>query len=183
MLLYTFLTVFSSKKEKKIVFSQDEIKNLRQALGLTQAEFSSKFSVSRGLVAQWETGKKSPTKDFHKIFEKERKEIPTYLERCNVNTKGEIKALREALGLTQAALAKKLKISKRLVRYWETGKRSPSPFFQAKLKRLASALRNNSENSEGEQNVNSSEEEQIVTSNDTSDFFLVLTMQWLDAII
>ena len=160
-----------------------EIKALRQALGLTQAQFAKKLSVSRRLVAYWERGEKSPTKDFQKKLEQRRSEMPTYLERCNVNTPGEIKALREALGLTQAALAKKLKISKRLVRYWETGKRSPSPFFQAKLKRLASALRNNSENSEGEQNENSSEEEQIVTSNDTSDFFLVLTMQWLDAII
>ena len=68
MLLYTFLTVFSSKKEKKIVFSQDEIKNLRQALGLTQAEFAKKFSLSRGLVAQWETGKKSLANSMSKVY-------------------------------------------------------------------------------------------------------------------
>jgi len=102
-------------------FQPDEIKALRQALGLTQAEFASKFSLSRSLVAYWEKGKKSPTEDVHKILEQLRKEIPTDLLSCNVNTPGEIKALREALGLTQAALAKKLKISKRLVRYWETG--------------------------------------------------------------
>jgi len=164
MILYTFLTVFSSKKEKKIAFSPDEIKNLRQALGLTQAEFAKKFSVSQSLVAQWETGLRRPTTDVHKILEQRRSEIPTDLEHRNINTPLKIKALREALGLTQAALSSKLKISKRLVRYWETGKRSPSPFFQAKLKRLASALRNKSANSEGEQIMTSEEGEQIVTS-------------------
>jgi DNA-binding transcriptional regulator YiaG len=93
-----------------------EIKTLRQALGLTQAEFAKKFSLSQSLVAYWEKGKKSPTEDGNKILEQLRKEIPTYLELCNVNAPGEIKALREALGLTQAALAKKLKISERSVR-------------------------------------------------------------------
>jgi transcriptional regulator with XRE-family HTH domain len=38
----------------------DEIKTLRQALGLTQAEFAKKFSLSQSLVAYWETGKRSP---------------------------------------------------------------------------------------------------------------------------
>ena len=132
-------------------FQPDEIKALRQALGLTQAPFASKFSVSRRLVAYWERGEKSPTKDFQKKLEQRRSEMPTDLERCSsrchtfeafrVNTPGEIKALREALGLTQAALSSrpvwracdaltrrlplrtslKLKISERLVRYWETG--------------------------------------------------------------
>ena len=146
-----------------MLFQPDDIKTLRQALGLTQAKFASKFSLSRGLVAQWETGKKSPTTDVHKILEQLKKEIPTDLLSCNVNTPGEIKALREALGLTQAALAKKLKSSKSLVKYWEKGKRSPSPFFQAKLKRLALQAKS-SENSEGEQNVTSEEGGQNVTS-------------------
>lgn len=55
--------------------------------------------------------------------------------------------------------------------YWETGKRSPSPFFQAKLKRLAlaegvvhasHAQAKSSENSEGEKIVTSEEQEKIV---------------------
>ena len=140
----------------------DEIKASRQALGLTQAEFSKKFSLSQGLVAQWETGKKSPTYDVHKILEQLKKEIPTDLEGCNVNTPGEIKALREALGLTRAELAKKLKISKSLVKYWEKGKRSPSPKFWAKLKELT--LQADKINAEGEQNVTSEEGGQIITS-------------------
>ena len=119
-------------------FQPDEIKTLRQALGLTQAEFAKKFSLSQSLVAYWEKGKKSPTEDGNKILEQLRKEIPTYLELCNVNAPGEIKALREALGLTQAALAKKLKISERSVRCaprrllpFDTGKQESLHFFLA----------------------------------------------------
>ena len=157
-----------------------EIKALRQALGLTQAEFSKKclvvsttipkvlskqqkkFSLSQGLVAQWETGKKSPTEDGNKILEQLRNEIPTDQKPSFLSAPLEIKALREALGLTRAELAKKLKISKCLVKYWEKGKRSPSPKFWAKLKELT--LQADKINAEGEQNVTSEEGGQIITS-------------------
>ena len=164
----------------------EEIKTLRQALGLTQAEFAKKFSLSRSLVAYWEKGKKSPTEDGNKILEQLKKEMPTDLEHRFLNTpcgrehalsafsRGvslanlplKIKALREALGLTQAALAKKLKISERLVRYWETGKRSPSPFFQAKLKQLTKEQEQNVTDDEQEQNVTDDEQEQNVTDDE-----------------
>jgi len=76
-------------------FQPDEIKTLRKALGLTQAEFAKKFSLSQSLVAYWETDKKSPTEDFHKILEQLKKEIPTYLENRFLSAPDEIKALRK----------------------------------------------------------------------------------------
>jgi len=52
----------------------------------------------------------------------------------------EIKKLRKALGLSQAKFANKLRVSRVIVAYWETGKKTPSRISEAKLEKLAQSL-------------------------------------------
>ena len=40
-----------------------KIKELREALGMTQQEVAEKLNVSQGAIAMWETGKAIPTSD------------------------------------------------------------------------------------------------------------------------
>ncbi|WP_297232280.1 helix-turn-helix domain-containing protein [uncultured Flavonifractor sp.] len=42
---------------------QDRLKQLRNQVGLSQADFSSRFHVSSGTIAMWETGKRKPDID------------------------------------------------------------------------------------------------------------------------
>ena len=44
--------------------SGQEIKELRQKLGLSQRQFANRLGVSQNLIWYWETGKKSPSKDW-----------------------------------------------------------------------------------------------------------------------
>jgi len=150
MLLYTLLTVFSSQ------FSPDEIKNLRQALGLTQAKFANKLRVSRVVVAYWETGKKIPSRISEAKLEKlalslnckltPPKPAPTLegsLWQSKENlawTPEAIKNFRRLIGWTQAQLATALQTSQDIISQWEAGKYRPSPEHQLKLDQLATQL-------------------------------------------
>jgi DNA-binding transcriptional regulator YiaG len=49
----------------------------------------------------------------------------------------ELKTLRAALALSQAALAKRLGVQPGAVVRWETGVRSPPPYLRLALERLA----------------------------------------------
>ena len=42
--------------------TQDEIRQLRQKLGLTQEEFARRLGVSWNTIARWETGTRKPGK-------------------------------------------------------------------------------------------------------------------------
>ena len=54
-------------------------------------------------------------------------------------TPGEIRQAREALGLTQEALAAALGLTRRqTVTAWETGERTPPPYLRLALERLGS---------------------------------------------
>lgn len=47
-----------------------------------------------------------------------------------------IKELRTSIGLTQADLAERLRVSQSTITHWETGKRLPSPTLARALVRL-----------------------------------------------
>ena len=47
-----------------------------------------------------------------------------------------VKALREALGLTQEGLARKIDVTLSAVQSWEAGRYMPSPLAQISLRRL-----------------------------------------------
>lgn len=53
----------------------------------------------------------------------------------------DFKADRERTGLTQAEYAKRLGVSDRALRYWESGEKSPSDIAMAELTRRAKKIR------------------------------------------
>ena len=53
----------------------------------------------------------------------------------------EIRAWREAIGWSQADLARALSIAAATVSRWEAGERSPPPFVRLALERLAQKLK------------------------------------------
>jgi len=54
----------------------------------------------------------------------------------------DVKALRDALGLKQEELSRKLGIGVWTVSSWETGKHHPSPVMRRKLERLQRKVKN-----------------------------------------
>lgn len=68
----------------------DEIKNLRNRLGMTQNEFGYLFSVTNGMVTQWEKGTKLP----HKHIQLTMKQLANKLD-------------NEKIGLSNASLYEK----------------------------------------------------------------------------
>jgi len=160
MLLYTLLTAFSSKKEKKMAFSPDEIKDLRKALGLTQMKFAKKLGTNQIRISRWEKGKESPSEFYQKklyrlkskIEEAEKyivsspKPVPTqgsnlYQSKENIAwTPEAIQNLRRLLGWTQDKLATALLTNQPIVAQWEAGKYRPSEEHQNQLDFLATQL-------------------------------------------
>jgi len=53
----------------------------------------------------------------------------------------EIKALRQALGLTQEALARRIGVSWSTVAKWEMGRSNPSPLAREKIDKLQDEAR------------------------------------------
>ena len=48
----------------------DEIRKLRETLGLTQEEFAKKLGADRVTIARWESGKSKPTGLYSRALEK-----------------------------------------------------------------------------------------------------------------
>jgi len=137
-------------------WTKDEIKELRTALGLSQAKFAKKLGVSRRVVAYWETGKKIPNRISEAKLEKlsqslnceltPPKPAPTLeksLWQSSENiawTPEAIQNLRRILGWTQQQLATALQTSQDIISQWEAGKYRPSEAHQKQLDQLATQL-------------------------------------------
>jgi len=118
--------------------SADDVKALRQKIGLTQAELAQLLGVSTAAVTSWESGRTSPARDKRRglaeIRQLSRSEVLARLGRseelATVEAKGgispeEIRALRKQAGLSQAQLAARLGVSVNSVSNWETGNTAP----------------------------------------------------------
>ena len=113
-----------------------DIKRLRKALGLTQTALAGLVGVSAAAVTAWETGKTTASRENRRalgvLIQKPRAEIDATLSRSGAASAPEvalspeeIRRIREAAGLSQRTLAKKLGVSVNSVSNWETGRTEP----------------------------------------------------------
>ncbi|MBI4739409.1 helix-turn-helix transcriptional regulator, partial [Candidatus Woesearchaeota archaeon] len=153
-----------------MAWKPDEIKDLREALGLTQAKFAKKLKTQRTRVTKWETGKESPSEFYQKKLDQLRgesgcttafiskiEEAEKYIVSGNEPespltgslyqsqenyawTKEAIQSFRRVKGWTQAQLAQACATAQQIVAQWETGKFSPDYEHQLKLDQLANFL-------------------------------------------
>ena len=130
------------RKALGLKWTKDEIKELRTALGLSQAKFAKKLGVSRRVVAYWETGKKTPSRISEAKLEKlsqslnceltPPKPAPALEESLHQSkedyawTPEAIQNLRRILGWTQQQLATAIFTTQQIVAQWESGKYRPS---------------------------------------------------------
>ena len=116
--------------------SAADVKRLRKSLGLTQTALAGLVGVSAAAVTAWETGKTTPSRENRRalgaLTQKPRAEIDAKLSRTGVAaareaalSAEEVRRIREAAGLSQRALARKLGVSVNSVSNWETGRTEP----------------------------------------------------------
>jgi DNA-binding transcriptional regulator YiaG len=115
--------------------SSADIKRLRKAMALTQTALGGLIGVSAAAVTAWETSKTSPSRENRRalgaLSQKPRAKIDAELGRSGTAvaqtalSPEEIRSIREAAGLSQGELAKKLGVSANSVSNWETGSTSP----------------------------------------------------------
>jgi len=150
-----------------MAWKPDEIKDLREALGLTQAQFAKKLRTKRPRISDWEKGKHQPNQFFEQKLDNLLKKLsdtkkctitppkpaPT-LEGSLYQSKGNIawtpeaiQNLRRILGWTQQQLATAIFTTQPIVAQWESGKYRPSPFHQHKLDQIAIQLAKQSQKS------------------------------------
>jgi len=143
-----------------MAWKPDEIKDLRQALGLNQAQFAKKLRTTRFQVSRWEKGKQKPTRFFERKLDElllstnsdaecdfvSPKPAPTlegslWQSKESIQwTPEAIKNFRRILGWTQDKLAEALQTSQDIISQWETGKYRPSEEHQHQLDQLATKL-------------------------------------------
>jgi DNA-binding transcriptional regulator YiaG len=135
----------------------EEIKDLRERLNLSQSELAELLGVSGGTVAHWETDRSAPGSANRKALEelhsksradvdqqlgrtpsdKEEEEQPEQEEEPREFSPQEIKDIRSRLGLTQAEMGEKLRVTGASVWNWEAGHTSPTKKNRRKLLELA----------------------------------------------
>jgi DNA-binding transcriptional regulator YiaG len=116
-----------------------EIKNLRNSLGLSQAQFADRLYVTRETVARWENGGSKPIRALtaamqamapprvkHKFAIAKQLMVP-----------GTIKRLRQKVGWSQRELAEHLHVERETVARWEIGAQLPQPVCIAALNELS----------------------------------------------
>jgi len=56
-------------------WTKDEIKKLREALGLTQTKFAKKLKTQKTRISKWENGKESPSEFYQKKLDRLKSKI------------------------------------------------------------------------------------------------------------
>lgn len=123
-------------------FTPDEIRRLRGKLGVTQREMAERMGVSPASITNWERGETQPGRQSRRALQGLQEEIregqmETDRETGEGMSPGDIRALREKLGLSQVELAEQLGVSAPTVSNWETGTTRPRPANLAQLRELA----------------------------------------------
>jgi DNA-binding transcriptional regulator YiaG len=107
----------------------------RQSLGLTQEDLAEKLGIDESTIAQWERREKKPIGPYRKVVENfvaSDGSLPDLTSRAvpeggfSPNT---LVSVRKALGVSRAALARKLDISAHTIWRWERGDRKPGGLY------------------------------------------------------
>jgi transcriptional regulator with XRE-family HTH domain len=101
----------------------DHIRKKRLDLGLLQREVAQKIGASEASIHNWEIGHATPSINFIPKILKFLGYAPFRMPAGNLGEK--IRTYRRALGLSQKALAKQLKIDPTTLARWERGKGTP----------------------------------------------------------
>jgi len=134
--------------------SPDLLKRLRKRLNLTQTELARLVGVSTATVTSWETGKSEPARDRRKAIadlrRMKREQVDEQLGRRRApeseglpvgeQIREEVKQTRQALGLSQKALAEKLGVSTATIWNWEAGNSAPRARNLERLRALAAGV-------------------------------------------
>ncbi len=124
-----------------------DIKRMRKGLGLTQTAMAKLIGVSAAAVTAWETGKTMPSRESRRalgqLAGRPRAEVDEQLSRSGLLPAPEatlsgddIRSLRQATGMSQRDLARKLGVSVNSVCNWETGRTEPRRSSVKKLLEL-----------------------------------------------
>jgi len=149
-------------EEQKQTFSPEEITELRQQLGMSQAVLARELGVAPNTVWKWENGRSSPNDSSVKALaglqSKAREEVsgapeegePEVEEKAEIEEEPErelpltgkvIRALRKEAGLSQKGLGDELDVSPKTISSWETGKTSPDETNLANLRRFRDEMK------------------------------------------
>ena len=111
----------------------EQLKRKRTAMGLSVASTAKQIGVDAGSLARWESGRRRPVgKHVAKVYAflgEDPRPVPV--------TIGErLKRHREALGLSQRELARRICVYPSTIERWELGQRKPSGEHRSKVKWL-----------------------------------------------
>jgi len=123
------------------------LKELRERFDVTQHELARLLDVSPVTVTAWETGKTMPSRESRRalgqLAGRPRAEVDEQLSRSGLLPAPEatlsgddIRSLRQATGMSQRDLARKLGVSVNSVCNWETGRTEPRRSSVKKLLEL-----------------------------------------------
>ncbi|MDE7417180.1 MAG: helix-turn-helix domain-containing protein [Lachnospiraceae bacterium] len=130
--------MFKSNDLNRNNLTNERIKALRKALGLTQQEFADKIGIKRTTIATYESGRNVPIDAVISLICLKFNVNETWLREgfgdmfMNCDTKKDtliherIKVLRNTLGLTQQQFANKLSLKRNTIATYEQGKINPS---------------------------------------------------------
>jgi len=142
------------REETAPAVSPDLLKRLRKRLNLTQTELARLVGVSTATVTSWETGKSEPARDRRKAIAGLRRMRPEQVDEqlgrrgapeseglpVGEQAREEVKQTRQALGLSQKALAEKLGVSTATIWNWEAGNSTPRARNLEGLRALAAGM-------------------------------------------
>ena len=110
----------------------DHLKRRRLDLGLEQAQVAEILGVHLNTVQTWERNHKAP-------YARHVPRIHSFLGYCPVDHEpfpARLRCVREALGLGQRELARRLGTSQQVLKDWEHGRYRPSARFRVGIRKL-----------------------------------------------
>ena len=139
----------SQKKVPKII-TAEQIRQLRQTLGMTQKQMAAEYMTKEGTWRNWEYGKNNPPVDTAKSLLKKYEEVFGVIReeqfKMAVHSQSPEMLLerRKAAGLSRAELAVKIGVSESTIANWENRKTTPSDENAEKLNGILGAVQTES---------------------------------------
>lgn len=148
------LSMFSLSKNTPSPITGAELKELRMAMNLVQREIASMIGICMDTYKLWEQGKKCMPDRFTARIRDLQQSIKNISSQPISNhtrngfitkplspiTKGNLKALREAMNLSQVKFSKVMKVSQSIYKYWEQGVRNMPDEYTNRVLQIAKQI-------------------------------------------